>query len=330
MTNMKNNYQKLLAILPADYKTGSIAAAVSGGADSVAMLLLLHHQCRMKKIRLCVFHVDHAMRPSSAEDCRWVEHLAEKLDLPFYCRRAQDKDSESVMEKRSEAWARNFRYRCFAEMLSESQCEAVATGHTLDDQAETVLMRLVRGCSLQGLGGIRMNRTRMIEGKKLRIIRPLLRVSRQQVLSFLTDSDQDWREDETNASDDFFRNRIRHHLLPTITKLGANFKQHVAEVASDIARMQKFLCRRAECFLKKHAREDWLEVAVRPPEVLRLEILRLWLINNNLAESVSRALLERLDSLWRHKASGKMVDHRAFLVVRRKNRIYLQVKPTPA
>lgn len=324
MTTMKSNYQKLLAMLPTAYKAGSIAAAVSGGADSVAMLLLLHHQCRMKKIRLCVFHVDHAMRPSSEEDRKWVGRLAERLGLSFYWRRASDKDCDSGREKLGEAWARKFRYRCFADMLAESDCEAVATGHTLDDQAETVLMRLIRGCSLQGFGGIRMNRVRTVEGRKIRIIRPLLSMTRDKIVSMLRESDQEWREDETNAGDDYFRNRIRHHLVPVIIELGQNSREHVAEAACDIARIQKYLGRRAGSFLKKYSGEGWLEVSRRPAEILRFEILRLWFIQNDLAEKISRALLERVDRLWRQNVSGKMVDHRNFQVIRRKNKIYLQ------
>jgi len=326
MTGMKSNYQKLLAMLPTTCKVGSIAAAVSGGADSVAMLLLLHHQCRMKKIRLCVFHVDHAMRSSSEEDRKWVGRLAEKLGLPFFWRRASDKDCDFSREKPSEAWARDLRYRCFAEMLAESNCDVVATGHTLDDQAETVLMRLIRGCSLQGIGGIRMNKIRMIEGAKVRIIRPLLRISRQHLLEFLNDSCQDWREDETNAGDKFFRNRIRHHLVPVMMSMGSNFKQHLAEVAADIAKMQNYLRRRADLFLHKYSGDGWLEVSGRPSEVLRLEILRLWFISNGLSESISRAFLERVDSLWRKNISGKMVDHRKFQVIRQQKKIYLKKK----
>lgn len=320
---MKNIKQNLLAGIPALFETKSLAAAVSGGADSVAMLLLLNDYCRIKKISLCVFHVDHAMRSTSETDRIWVAGLAERLGLKFFWRRATDKDVTSDSVKRSEAWARDFRYRCFAEMLEESGCDVVATGHTQDDQAETILMRMIRGSSLQGLGGIRVLRSRIVEGQKIRIFRPLLTITRASLIAFLNTCQQNWLEDETNAGDEYFRNRIRHHLMPLMENMGKGFKQHIADTALDIARMQNYLSRRAAVFLEKSVKNGCLELAKKPPKILRLEIIRLWLLDHGLAEKISRALIERIDDLWQKNSSGRAVNYRCFRVTRSKNKLLL-------
>ncbi len=161
--------QRLISSFTTAGKGDCIAAAVSGGVDSVAMLLLLAHFCRMNRLRLCVFHVDHALRDTSEADRVWVGKLARRLGLPFYWRRAGAGDL--VGQSRSEGWARRFRYRCFAQMLEESGAEVIATGHTADDQAETVLMRMLRGCGVAGAGGIRSRRSILVEGKKLSLWR---------------------------------------------------------------------------------------------------------------------------------------------------------------
>ncbi len=320
---MKNKKQNLLAKIPANFAAKSVAAAVSGGADSVAMLLLLNDFCRIKKIRLCVFHVDHAIRSESENDRKWVAGLAERLGLSFFWRRASVKGEGSESGKRSEAWARDFRYKCFAEMLEETGFEAVATGHTLDDQAETIVMRMIRGASLQGLGGIRINRIRNVQGRKIRIFRPLLKISRASLIELLNGYKQSWLEDETNAGDDYFRNRIRHHLMPVMEQMGSSFKLHLAESAIDIARMQNYLSHHAAVFLQKAGKDGTLDLAKKPPKILRLEILRLWLIEKGLADKISRALIERIDDLWVKNSGGRTVNHRCFQITRNKKKLLL-------
>ncbi|PKL42556.1 MAG: tRNA lysidine(34) synthetase TilS [Candidatus Riflebacteria bacterium HGW-Riflebacteria-1] len=307
MNQAKKQQQTLLAGFTAPGRCGSIAAAVSGGADSVAMLLLLQQHCRMKNLRLCVFHVDHGLRESSVADRRWVEELAKKLGLDFYWRRAGDLDRASGGRPGSEAWARRFRYQCFASMLEESGAELVATGHTADDQAETVLMRMLRGCGAAGAGGIRSRRVLKVGEKTVRLWRPLLNVARQQLLGYLEAVKQDWREDETNRSEVFFRNLIRRRVLPVVKSAAPGAVQHISAFAEELQQLHAFLQLLAAAFLRKNKKSDKLSVAQRPPAALRQEVIRLWLIEAGFGEAANRALIRRIDDLWNRKGGGRRV-----------------------
>ena len=323
MNLARQHQQKLLSAFVESGKCSCVAAAVSGGIDSVAMLLLLAHYCRMKKVRLCVFHVDHALRPASEEDRRWVADLALKLGLDFYWRRAGEADKTAGVRTGSEAWARNFRYGCFAQMLDESGAEIIATGHTADDQAETVLMRMLRGCGVAGAGGIRARRTIRIEGRSLRLWRPLLKLSRSELQDYLGLVGQDWREDETNVSGIYFRNQVRHHMLPLLQKAAPGAIRHLSELAEELQRLHAIVLRSARIFLGRHMQADRLEVSQVPPAFLRHEVIRLWLVEVGAGESVNRRLIEQIDSLWLKKCGGRKVPCCKMLFCRRGNLIIL-------
>ncbi len=318
---MKSKSQKLIAAFTRGFAAKTIAAAVSGGVDSVAMLLLLHHYCRMKKMRLCVFHVDHSLRDSSEADRKWVGELATHLRLDFYWRKASLADSEKGKSRGSEEWAREFRYNCFAQMCAESGADVVATGHTADDQCETVVMRLLRGCSLQGMAGIRARAIRKKEPAGLKLWRPLLNIRRGDLEEYLKLCEQDWREDETNSSDNYFRNRVRHHVVPLLKTHGINFSEHLAALAQDIGATQSLLYRRARLYLRRHQCAEYLGLEKVLNRPLRREIIRQWLIEIGLEKTVSRPMIERIDDLWLTNACGRAVDYRKIRFIREKKRI---------
>lgn len=304
MSNVKRRQQQLLSTFSDPGKVRFVAAAVSGGVDSLAMLLLLVHYCRMKKLRLCVFHVDHALRESSATDRQWVGELAQKLELDFYWRRA---DSTAGERPGSEAWARGFRYDCFTQMLKESGAEIVATGHTADDQAETIVMRLLRGCGVAGAGGIRKRRTIKVSGQLIKLWRPLLKVTRRELHDYLLAAGQNWREDETNSSEIYFRNLVRLRIMPVMTTAAAGAARHLADLAEEIQDLHSLVMRSAQVFLRRHKKGDSLNVGRVPSAVLRREAIRLWLIEAELGEVSNRRLIEQIDELWHKKGSGRQV-----------------------
>lgn len=183
---------------------GTVGVAVSGGADSVALLHALRELLAGRD--LVVAHVNHGLRGAASDaDEAFVRELAERLGCRCVGRRL---DLESGSGNLEEA-ARRGRHRFFGELLSSGACSWVATGHTRSDQAETVLFRLLRGAAGAGLSGI----WPVLDG---RIARPLLDVPRAGVLEFLRDRGIAWREDASNADPAFARNRLRHDLLPRI------------------------------------------------------------------------------------------------------------------
>ena len=185
-----------------------VGVAVSGGADSVCLLYALLELAPRRDLRLSVLHLDHGLRgEESRQDAEFVRALAARLGLPLSLRATSVAQSPDNLEQA----ARRARLDFFRETIASGGVERVATGHTRSDQAETVLFRFLRGSGTAGLAGIRPVTS---EG----IVRPLIEVERSEVRRFLLERGIAWREDSTNASLQFARNRIRHELLPQVAR----------------------------------------------------------------------------------------------------------------
>jgi tRNA(Ile)-lysidine synthase len=182
----------------------SVLVAVSGGADSVALLHVLRELVPALGLRLSVGHVDHALRPDSAADAEFVAELARSLSLPVLVERVAVELRGSL-----EASAREARYRALRGMAVRLGADRIALGHTADDQAETVLMRILQGAGPRGLAGIPPVRDCFV--------RPLIETARADVLAELRRAGLSWREDPTNRDVRFLRNRLRHDVLPLLT-----------------------------------------------------------------------------------------------------------------
>lgn len=192
-----------------------LLVAVSGGADSVALLRLLCRHRERHPIRLTVVHLNHGIRGTAADrDEAFVRQLARELKVPCVVGRARVPDAAARSGESLEMSARKARHAFFRRVLQRTGAYAVAVAHTADDQAETVLLRLLRGCGLQGLGGIALE-TNL---DNLRVVRPLLGATRAEIESFLRAEGFAWREDRTNRDRSILRNRVRHELLPYLEK----------------------------------------------------------------------------------------------------------------
>lgn len=186
-----------------------VVVAVSGGADSVALLRIL---CELKQpllLEVSGAHFDHGLRPDSSADAAWVQELCAKLGIR--CRIGSPESPGPA--KHIEAWARRQRYAFLKNAALEAGARWVAVGHTADDQAETVLHHVIRGTGLAGLAG--MPQVRSLAGD-VRLIRPCLDVSRAQLRESLREREQPFRDDPSNQDGRFTRSAIRNELLPFI------------------------------------------------------------------------------------------------------------------
>jgi tRNA(Ile)-lysidine synthase len=188
-----------------------VGVAVSGGADSVALLRLLVALRKKLAITLSVLHFNHQLRGAAADaDEKFVAALAHKCQLPFYSANASVKAIAKNNKANLEATARRLRYVFFSECAREHHLDKIAVAHTADDQAETVLAHILRGSGLSGLGGIHPQVDKMV--------RPLLSVSRADLRLYLKAHEQTWREDATNRDTTKTRARIRKKLIPLLKK----------------------------------------------------------------------------------------------------------------
>jgi tRNA(Ile)-lysidine synthase len=215
-----------------DWCGSHLLLAVSGGADSVAMLraAAAAKERSHGSGRLFVAHLNHGLRGKESDsDAEWVRMLCDQLQVPLEVRNV---DISSVAQQQGNGWeaaARTVRYEFLRSTAERLGARYVAVAHTADDQIETVLHRILRGTGLRGLRGMQFARAL---SPSVSLVRPLLKLRRHQVLSYLADIGQEFRTDATNADIRFTRNRLRHELLP---HLRANFNADVDDAMLRLA-----------------------------------------------------------------------------------------------
>ncbi len=188
----------------------SVICAVSGGADSVCMLDILISLKDELSLTLYVAHINHGLRGEEAtRDELFVKNLCEKYTLPFYCKRVDVNELSKKLKISCEEAGRIARYEFFSELKKDLSAVKVSTAHNKNDNAETVLMRIIRGTDLKGLSGIPVLNSD-------NVIRPILCLERDEIIAYLRCKGLEFVTDSTNLENDFTRNKIRNKLIPTI------------------------------------------------------------------------------------------------------------------
>ena len=206
----------------------TLVVALSGGADSVALTDVLTTLSRRIGFRLVAAHLDHGLRPDSAEDAAFCARLCRELGLELRLGHADVRARSRRDHLSLEDAARRERYAFLRTVQKEEGAVAIAVAHTRDDQAETLLLRLLRGSGATGLSAMRQRRDD--------VIRPLLGVSRQAVRRHLATRRLGFREDPTNADPAYLRNRVRHELLPLLeARFNPRIRETLAQTASLLA-----------------------------------------------------------------------------------------------
>lgn len=254
-----------------------ILVGVSGGADSVFLLYALQHLQAEFTCHLCVAHLNHGLRKSSDADERFVMKLAEKLNVPVITKKINLKKAK---QKGSlEEIAREARLNFLIQAAQKNKCSKIALGHTKDDLAETVLMRILRGAGMSGLRAILPKR----QLHAFTVIRPLLQVSRPEIEDFLKTNRIAFRNDPTNKDLIFFRNKIRLKLLP---HLGREYNSDIKNVLSHLAQNMAV----DYDFLSKKASKAYKNIAKKQGKRgIRLNLPRIKKLHPSLQRSVIRA-----------------------------------------
>lgn len=215
------------SILP----SGRIGLAVSGGSDSVALAFLLTKGGKKKNAakRFVILHVDHGLRKESKEEYRFVKNLAARLGIPFKGRHAK------VVREKGESLemaARRIRLAFFKQQTRLLGLDAIATGHHMDDVAETFLMRIKRASGAEGLSGIKEKS----QVGDIRFVRPLLGCRDKELKDYLVKFGEEWREDASNDDTSIERNKIRHKVIPFLEKtLDPKLVPHIFKITKNLA-----------------------------------------------------------------------------------------------
>jgi tRNA(Ile)-lysidine synthase len=270
-----------------------VAVAVSGGADSVALAWLVHDLVATGEMDLTLaglVHVNHGLRGEESDrDEAFVRALAARLGVPCAATRVAVADQARAEHRSIESAARAARDRCFAAAIDALGLTSVATAHTADDQAETVLLRLLRGSAARGVGGIRPRRGRLI--------RPVLDVRRAALKADLRARGESWCEDSSNADRSIPRNAIRHDLLPVIEQLAPGGVAALARFAA--------LARDDESELQHRAIELVQKIVLEKSGTVVLDRAAVARLAPALARRVVREALERVNP---HVVGAQAID----------------------
>jgi tRNA(Ile)-lysidine synthase len=249
----------------------TIVTAVSGGPDSVCLLSCLSTLAAKLRISLVVAHFDHGLRPEEdGVETAFTRRLAESLNIPFI---SNPSPPEIPQKGSEEERARTARYEFLEKVRRQTGAHRVALGHTMDDQAETVLMRLLRGSGASGLAAIPPVRGKFI-------IRPMIRVTRVEVLAYLDSLGLDYMIDSSNAGNRYLRNRIRSELMPLLSKYQPRLVERLANTADIIREDDECLELLANSWIRGHAFFGSVSPQIPIPEwkllhrALRIRVLR--------------------------------------------------------
>ncbi len=223
-----------------DFET-PIVVAVSGGADSIALLHILSKLCINPSESLIVAHLDHAARTDSHLDREFVEDISHNLSIRCFSDRLSGKNFRGSSK---EAYWRHHRYSYLEKIRKQNNALSIATAHTLDDQVETIVFRLISGVGPRGLIGIRIN-------DHSRVIRPLLPTPRADIIKYLHDNQISFREDPTNQDTDYPRNYIRKFILPHLKNMNPAYGLHILQMSLLLEEEDRWISSEAQKQLSK-------------------------------------------------------------------------------
>lgn len=306
----------------------SILVGVSGGVDSVVLLDILHVLSFEHGFSLSVAHVNHGLRGADAKrDEKFVRSLAQKYDVPCHSTQVQVKDFAKKHSLSEEVAARELRYKFFRQTASTIRANSCATAHTADDAAETLLMNLFRGTGLSGLAGIPPRRPLV---KKTQLIRPLLQLSKEEIISYAQERELEWFEDETNTLTTYTRNKVRHEVLP---RLKEEFNPKIIESLNRTAT----LLRKADGFIESfidstyhsvvNEKEDSCVIDIHKLEALheflQSEIIERCISTLTFGRTVSFASMDRILSLLNKEVGARETIVNNLIALRNRGEIVL-------
>jgi tRNA(Ile)-lysidine synthase len=286
LPNQIEHHLRTVGVYPGD----TILVGVSGGSDSVCLLHLLKTVSERFPFKLHALHLDHGLRgEESLEDARFVERLANEWKIPVSIESISVSSLARQQKISLQVAAREARYAFFKRIAEKLQCRWVALGHTADDQAETYLLRLLRGSGARGLSAISpLRKVQAAHGGEIYIIRPLLTARKKEVVSYLGRRVISYREDSSNPKQQYLRNRLRQQLIPLLNSYNPKLIETLCRTSDLLREEQDFLSTEATHALSRLKR----------------------------AHSGSGIVLDRTGFLGLHKALQRMVLREAITTVR--------------
>ena len=312
----------------------TMVVAVSGGADSTALLLAIEELKTYSKLSvdICVAHLDHRIRKSSSKDAKWVAELATKLGYRSVVGRSKVAEEAEASKDNLEQAARKARYAFLERTAKKLSANYVLTAHTMDDQAETVLLRLLRGSAGVGLGGMEAVRS-LAKNSSIKLVRPILWARRLETEDYCRLRRTEFLSDEMNDDESFARVKVRKHLLPLMESFNNRIVEALSRTATQLREDGAVLFNDSGALLRRaslvsETKTPALDVKVlsEAPSALRRRALRQWIAE---ARGSTRRLemvhLSSVEKLLDGNAGGKVVElPSGGRVRRRRNRLQFE------
>lgn len=223
-----------------------IVVGVSGGPDSITLLTCLNKYKEKFNYKIIVAHINHLIRKDSTEDEQFVENYCKKNDIPIFIKRAKVEEIAKKQKRGTEETGRKIRYDFFNEVLEKNNANKIAIAHNMNDNAETMILNLIRGTGLQGLEGIRPRNNN--------IIRPLINCKREEIESYCKKNNLNPRIDSTNSENIYRRNIIRNEILPSLKQINPN-------IVETLSRTTKII-RENNTYIKESSQEIFDKIAI--------------------------------------------------------------------
>lgn len=246
-------------------KGDRIVVGLSGGADSVALLLVLQSLKKTYELELFAVHINHGIRVEACRDAEYARNISNTLEIPFYLFEADIPAMAKEQGVSEEEMGRIYRYQCFGEVMNQVGAGKLAVAHHMDDQAETVLFHLVRGSRMAGMEGIhpvtelwnRQDESNVSQDAlsdnrlEQKIIRPLLNCRKEELVHWLQAENVTWMEDCTNENNIYSRNCIRNQVLPVLEQVNTQAVRHIAEYAEEMRGYKTFFQHAVDTYIAK-------------------------------------------------------------------------------
>lgn len=262
INGMIHKVEKFIAKHALITNRGKVLVALSGGADSVALLIALRKLGYSCEAVHCNFHL---RGEESNRDEQFVKELCERLDTKLHITHFNTAEYARRQAVSIEMAARELRYRAFEELRAKSGAEAIAVAHHRDDSAETLLLNLIRGTGIRGLHGI--------QPRNGYIVRPLLCVSRAEILDYLKWRGESFVTDSTNLTSDYTRNKIRLEVIPKLSEINSSILESLAATATRISEAEKLYSKAVEEAIERVKRDNIIDIGLLQKEVSPATIL---------------------------------------------------------
>jgi len=311
--NTPNRATKLLIKQSVFASHKKLVVGLSGGPDSVCLLHQLVALQKMGKISLIAVHLDHEWRAESYKDAEFCQKLCEELSVPLISKKSSELHYTAPKNGSREDEGRNLRRYLFETVLKEYGADAIVLAHHADDQRETFFIRLTRGTTLTGLCSMK-------EQDGL-YIRPLLHVSKLEIIDFLKEHTLSWIEDASNNSDDYLRNRIRNHLIPALQKCDQRAETQLSRLIASLQDTESFLEKLTAKTFNSVVSGQLLNIAVLKTihPVLQKRVLTLWICMQAPTFTLTESFLDEIMRFLESPRGGTHQLGTSWCIVKKQN-----------